>query len=38
MPSCNQCAIYLAPDRNPMDTLYGQGKKSFSANKQYRHQ
>jgi hypothetical protein len=38
MPSCEQCAIYVAPERNPMDALYRQDQKSFSANKQYRDQ
>jgi hypothetical protein len=32
MPSCDQCPIYVAAERNSMDALYGQGKKSFSAN------
>jgi hypothetical protein len=38
MPSYDECAIYVAPERNPVDLLYGQGKKSFSVNNQYGHQ
>ncbi len=34
MQTYDQCAIYVSAERNLMGMLYGQGKKSFSADKQ----
>jgi hypothetical protein len=31
MPSYDECAIYVAPERNPVDMLYGQGKNRSAS-------